>query len=181
MKNKKLLRLILTALFTALTTVATAVVQIPSPMQGYVNLGDAVVLLSAWLLGPIYGSFAAGVGSLLADLLAGYAHYAPGTLVIKLLSALIAAVLFSFFEKKAKSKTKRILLRVFSGISGEVFMILGYFGYSALLLKNGLSAAASIPGNCAQAVIGILIGVILAELLQSNHAVQKFLTEMKGE
>ena len=27
------------------------VVQIPSPMNGYVNLGDCFVLLSGWLLG----------------------------------------------------------------------------------------------------------------------------------
>ena len=51
-------------------------------MQGYVNLGDCAVPLSAWILGPVYGGVAAGVGSMLADLLSGYAHYAPGTFLI---------------------------------------------------------------------------------------------------
>lgn len=46
-------------------------------MQGYVNLGDCAVLISAWMLGPLYGGAAAGIGSALADLLSGYAHLCP--------------------------------------------------------------------------------------------------------
>ena len=71
MTDKKLHRLVLAALFTALTTVMTMVIQVPSPMQGYVNLGDCGVLLSAWVLGPAWGGAAAGIGSMLADLLSG--------------------------------------------------------------------------------------------------------------
>ena len=77
MRASRWSRLVYTALFTALTTVATLVIQVPSPMSGYVNLGDAMVLLSAWILGPVYGTAAAGIGSMLADLLSGYAYYAP--------------------------------------------------------------------------------------------------------
>ena len=83
MNDKKIRKLVLAALLAALVCVATMVVQIPSPMQGYVNLGDCFVLLSGWLLGPWYGFAAGGIGSMLADLFLGYAHYAPGTLVIK--------------------------------------------------------------------------------------------------
>ena len=79
MSDVKIRKLVLAALFTALCTIMTLVIQVPSPMQGYVNLGDCAVLLSAWILGPVYGGVAAGVGSMLADLLSGYAHYAPGT------------------------------------------------------------------------------------------------------
>ena len=92
MTDKKLHRLVLAALFTALTTVMTMVIQVPSPMQGYVNLGDCGVLLSAWVLGPAWGGAAAGIGSMLADLLSGYAHYAPGTLVIKTCMAVAASI-----------------------------------------------------------------------------------------
>jgi uncharacterized membrane protein len=55
MNDKKIRKLVLAALLAALVCVATMVVQIPSPMQGYVNLGDCFVLLSGWLLGPWYG------------------------------------------------------------------------------------------------------------------------------
>lgn len=56
-------------------------------MNGFVNLGDCFVLLSGWLLGPWWGGAAGGIGSMLADLLLGYGHYAPGTLIIKGLMA----------------------------------------------------------------------------------------------
>ena len=85
MTDKKLHRLVLAALFTALTTVMTMVIQVPSPMQGYVNLGDCGVLLSAWVLGPAWGGAAAGIGSMLADLLSGYAlagGAAAGTILV---------------------------------------------------------------------------------------------------
>ena len=55
MSHVKIRKLVLAALFAALCTVMTLVIQIPSPMQGYVNLGDCAVLLSAWVLGPVYG------------------------------------------------------------------------------------------------------------------------------
>ena len=62
MTDMKLRKLVLAALFAALCTVMTMVIQVPSPMQGYVNLGDCAVLLSAWVLGPWYGGAAAGLG-----------------------------------------------------------------------------------------------------------------------
>lgn len=76
MTNKAIRTLVLAALFAALACVATMVIQIPSPMNGYVNLGDCFVLLAGWVLGPVYGSLAAGIGSALADMFTGYMHYA---------------------------------------------------------------------------------------------------------
>ena len=105
MNDKKIRKLVLAALLAALVCVATMVVQIPSPMQGYVNLGDCFVLLSGWLLGPWYGFAAGGIGSMLADIFLGYAHYAPGTLVIKGVMALVAALMY---EKMGRTATSRI-------------------------------------------------------------------------
>ena len=51
MRDANIKKLVLAALMAALTYVATSIVQIPSPMQGYVNLGDCIVLLSGWILG----------------------------------------------------------------------------------------------------------------------------------
>lgn len=52
MENQKVRKLVLSALMAALVYVATSIIQIPSPVNGYVNLGDCFVLLSGWLLGP---------------------------------------------------------------------------------------------------------------------------------
>ena len=68
MENQKVRKLVLSALMAALVYVATSIIQIPSPVNGYVNLGDCFVLLSGWLLGPWYGAAAAGIGSMLVDL-----------------------------------------------------------------------------------------------------------------
>ena len=64
--------IVTTALMAALACVATMVIRVPSPTGGYMNLGDTVVLLGAFLLGPWYGALAGGIGSALADVLSGY-------------------------------------------------------------------------------------------------------------
>ena len=116
MSDTKIRKLVLAALFAALCTIMTLVIQVPSPMQGYVNLGDCAVLLSAWVLGPLYGGAAAGVGSMLADLLSGYAHYAPGTFAIKLAMAVVAALLFQALQRR---RTPNVLLsQAVSGFAG---------------------------------------------------------------
>ena len=82
--------LVMTALLAALACVATLVIRIPSPTGGYMNLGDTIVLLGAYLLGGAYGAAAGAVGPALADLISGYMVYVPATLVIKAVMALIA-------------------------------------------------------------------------------------------
>ena len=53
MENQKVRKLVLSALMAALVYVATSIIQIPSPVNGYVNLGDCFVLLSGWGLGMV--------------------------------------------------------------------------------------------------------------------------------
>ena len=166
MSDKKIRKLVISAMMAALTYVATMGIQIPSPMNGYVNLGDCFVLLSGWLLGPWYGGAAAGIGSMLTDLLSGYGHYAPGTFVIKGLDALVAALLF---RTMGRTSTAALV----SGLVGETIMVAGYFGYAALLLGKGLGAAASIPGNLVQAALGLLIGFLLLKVLQKTRIAEK--------
>ena len=166
MSDKKTRKLVISAMMAALTYVATMVIQIPSPMNGYVNLGDCFVLLCGWLLGPWYGGAAAGIGSMLTDLLSGYGHYAPGTFVIKGLDALVAALLF---RTLGRTSTAALV----SGLVGEAIMVAGYFGYAALLLGKGLGAAASIPGNLVQATMGLLIGFLLLKVLQKTRIAEK--------
>jgi len=65
MANISTKKIVICAMITALTTIATMVIQIPSPMNGYVNLGDVVVIFAAFIMGPIYGTISAGLGSAL--------------------------------------------------------------------------------------------------------------------
>lgn len=166
MTAKKMTGLIYSSLLAAMVCAATLVIRIPSPTGGYVNAGDCVVLLGAWLLGPWYGAAAAGLGSMLADLLMGYTAYVPGTLLIKGADALVAGLLF-------RSMGRRAVAQIVSGLIGELIMTAGYFTYTALLLGRGPGAAASIPGNLVQGGVGLLLAMLLFHALRHTGLEQK--------
>ena len=74
--NSNLKKIVMTALFAALSCVATMSIHIPTPgTGGYIHPGDAVVILSGVILGPVYGLLAGGIGSAMADLIGGYFIY----------------------------------------------------------------------------------------------------------
>lgn len=161
-RNDRMRKLVLAAMFAALSAVATMVIQIPAP-TGYVNLGDAFVMMAGFTLGPVYGFAAGGLGPALADLLLGYGTYAPGTFVIKGLVAVIAAALLGVSLKKdRKPSVPRLLLCT---VPAELFMALGYFLYETAILKVGAGAAAAIPANLMQGLVGVAAAVVLFRLL----------------
>ena len=170
MKQKKIQKLAISALLTSIVCVATFVVKIPSPAtNGYFNLGDCFVLLSGFVLGPVYGALAAGLGSALADILSGYMQYAPATFVIKTLMAVAAYLL-------AKSLAKKPLIgKILSGIAAETIMVLGYFGYEAIILGYGIAAAGSIFSNVMQGIVGIIAGIAVTTAIEKNKTINSFL------
>ena len=151
----------MTGVLAALTCAATMVVRVPSPSGGYMNLGDTLVLLSAWLLGPWYGAAAAGIGSALADLI-GYPLYAPATLLIKGGMAIIAGLLL----RKGRS-------RLLPALPAEALMVAGYWVFDGMLTGSLLGAAAGIPSNLVQAGFGIAAFWLLSTALSRSSAVQK--------
>ena len=169
-KQKKLQRLAVSALLAAIICVATFVVKIPSPAtNGYFNLGDCFVLLSGFILGPVYGALAAGLGSALADILSGYMQYAPATFVIKALMAVAA-----YFVVKALNK-KPFICKIIGGIVAEAIMVFGYFGYEAIILGYGIAAAGSIFSNVMQGIIGIIAGIAVTTAIEKNKTINSFL------
>ncbi len=162
MKTTDVKKMVLCALFTALTCIATMVIQIRTPLGGYVNLGDCMVLCSAWLLGPWYGMFAAGVGSMLSDLLFGYMAYVPATFIIKAFMALVASIIIS--KSKAENKT---LFYILSAFVSEIIMIGGYFLFEWIFISGQIAPAlAGVLGNCIQGIFGIVLSVILVNILK---------------
>ena len=132
------------ALFAALTCVMTMIVKIPVPATGgYVNLGDCVVLLAGWVLGPMYGGAAAGLGSMLADLVSGYPLYAPGTFVIKACMAVCAWAVF----RAAAGEKRGLAARIGGALAGEAVMVAGYFAYEGVVLGFGLGGGCRHPGQ----------------------------------
>ena len=154
--------IVLCALFTALITLSTMVIQIPMPVSGYVNLGDVFILVCVFVLSPLYSVLAAGFGSMFADLLSGYVIFAPATLIIKATMAMMAHLVFKAVYKSFKNKFVATLI---SGIVAELIMVAGYFLYSCLIMSEGLVAATSIPGNLIQGAIGVFGGLTIISIL----------------
>lgn len=161
--NTKTKKIVLTALFAALACVATMIIKIPSPLKGYINLGDCIVLTAGWLLSPVYGFLAAGLGSALADLFAGYVTYAPATFVIKGLMALIAFYGFRLLKNRCGALPSRII----SGLLAEIMMVLGYFVFEGFLYGFAPSVV-NIPANSVQGVAGLIIGAVLIKALEKS-------------
>ena len=157
--------LVYSALFAALCCVATYALTIPLP-YGYFNLGDVFVLLAGWCLGPIYGVAAAAVGSALADLLSGYALYAPVTFVIKGVVAWLACELYNALKKPFKTHRFSFIARIIAAIVGELFMVFGYFVYECILY--GIAGGVlSVVGNCLQGLFSMICATLLVHLLFS--------------
>lgn len=144
------------AVFAALVCVSTAFLAVPLPVSGYFNLGDAFVLLSSWLLDPIYAIAAAGLGSMLADVIAGAPVYALGTLIIKALVAFVAGLLFRALTAKLKRKKLFFLCSAIAATAGELIMTGGYFLYESMFLGFGIGAAGNIPGNLLQGLCAVI-------------------------
>lgn len=161
MKDQKTLRLVAAAMMAAMACVATMVIKIPIPATGgYINPGDGIILLSGILLGPVYGGLAAGIGSSLADLLGGYAVYAPATLFIKFLMAAVAGLLV---EDVAQRGVLGVML---AGLISETIMVAGYFAFEAVVMGYGLAAAGAVAGNVLQGAAGIAIASALTPVLK---------------
>ena len=159
--HSKIKSLVMAALMAAMACVATMVIKIPTPMKGYLNLGDCIVLLSGWILAPGYGFLAAGLGSALADVFSGYVIYAPATFAIKGLMALVAFATFRLWSKRIGKLPSRLL----GGVLAEIVMVMGYFVFEGFMY-GFIPSAVNIPTNAVQGVAGLLLGIVLVKVFE---------------
>ena len=159
------------ALLTALTFVGTMIIQIPTGTNGYIHIGDCFVILCGYILGPVWGFIAAGVGSALTDVATSYFFWAPGTFIIKGAMATIAYFLVKAISRF--SKKSALLAFGFASVVSELFMVAGYFVYAATILGEGLPAALSIPANLIQGAAGAVMSTLLAEMFVHNRALNR--------
>ncbi len=78
--------------------------------------------------------------------------YAPGTFLIKALTAWTAGAVIHLLQDRLP-RTSRLL----SSVIAEAVMTAGYFLYEAWVLSYGLAAATNIPFNLLQGAVCILI------------------------
>lgn len=157
-------KLVFAALFAALSCVATMSIRIPTPgTGGYIHPGDAIVILSGVLLGPIYGGLAGGIGSAMADLIGGYFIYVPVTFMIKGIIALLCGFTYQWIAKSSKSRYAAVAI---GGVIDMVFVTGGYY-LCEIWLYGASGALASVPANLIQGVSGLVIALILYPILIS--------------
>ena len=162
--NTKIRKLVTASLMAAITCVLTFIIKVPMPL-------DCAVILCGWLLGPLYGALAAGIGSAVADLIAGFATYAPATFVIK---ALVAIVSYYIFKSLKKIKFE-LLSRVISGIVAEIIMVAGYFVYEATVMGYGMAALSGVVGNSVQAGVGVVLATAFIVAAMKNKSLSNLL------
>ncbi len=148
--------LVVSAIFAALVIVSIFFIKIPMIGQGYVHIADSFILLSA-ILGPFYGFLVGGIGALLADLLSGYAIYAPWSLIVHGLQGLLMALLIVRIADLT-------WIKFFIGglIISFLTVVLGY-AFVEYLLSGGQMALAlaTIPINFLQILVGTAVGTAL--------------------
>ncbi len=148
----------LVAILTALTTVATIIIAIPFPTStGFLNFGDALVMLSGMLLGPVGGFFAGGVGSALGDVVLGYYHFAPITLVAKGFEGMMVGLISYHIKMPKRLK----IMDVVSLIAASIIMLSGYFIAEIFLFGFEAALAELITLNLIQVISGSIIAAIV--------------------
>ena len=142
------------AVMTAIIAVLTFVVQFPIPATGgYIHFGDAGVYFTSLAFGPVVGLVGGGLGCAVADILGGYASWAPLTLVAHGLQGLIAG----YF-----GKGKGLTHMLFGWGLGSLALIATYFLGEWFLYGLGYGGAlAEIGPNFMQEIVGGLIGIPL--------------------
>jgi uncharacterized membrane protein len=150
-------RLTTAGVLAAAIILLTALVSIPMPGGlGYINLGDAGVLLAGVLLGGGWGALCAGVASAISDVLLGWGVYAPATFIIKGLVALLAGLLF---RAAAKKNFRYVFLFV-----AALIVPLGYFLFETLLYGSE-AALPNVVFNTIQCVAGATVATVLSVVL----------------
>jgi uncharacterized membrane protein len=127
--------------------------------RGFFNIGESMVFLSALLFGPYVGAFAGGVGSMIADLILGYPHYAPATLVIKACEGAVVGAL----KKRNPKFISMALWKFFTVILGSLAgFLLGWVGSSYYSGKVELTLGLGFFSLYIPAEFWIYLGALLA-------------------
>lgn len=157
----------MSGIFSAVVFVITAYLQIPT-YNGYVHCGDGFIFIAACML-PMPYSIAVGVlGAMLADLLTGFAIWAPGSMIIKGLLALL------FTCKSNKIITKRNLIML---LPAAFISAVGYYLYEALITGSFIASLSGIPGSLTQAVASSIVYVVIGVAMDKYDVKKKALED----
>lgn len=162
---------VMAAVIAALTTFP----QIHIPFtNGYIHLGDAAIFIAAVVLRPFEAAFAAGMGSMSADIISGYPHWALPTLIIKsLMGFVVGSLLTSKTSKTIKTSNtahnpKNLLAKVPAFAAGGAIMIAGYYTASSIIYSNWITPLSSLFANFMQFAGGLVVSLFVLKMLPQS-------------
>ena len=179
MKNSKTYQLALAALFAALSYAVFTFLQIKIPVGAdmtSIHLGNAVVVLGAFIIGGPLGGIAGAIGMSIGDLLDPvYAPLVPKTLFCKLLIGLITGFVAHRIGGITKTDDPKHILRwtIIAAACGLLFNmfadpIIGYW-YKILILGKpaaDLSLKINFVATTINAVVSLVVSVAVYAALR---------------
>ena len=162
--TSKTRQLVLTAIFVALTYVATWLLNIRLPFMGsggLIHLGNVPLFAAGMLFGKKTGFWAGALGMGLFDLMSGWTAWAPFTFVI------VGCMGFciGLISEKAPCKS-RFVNDVLCVIVALMIKIVGYYFAEVILFGNWYSPLGSIPGNIVQVGVAGIAAIIFVPILR---------------
>ncbi|EES50780.1 ECF transporter S component [Clostridium botulinum] len=176
-KNKKIMKLIQTAILAALCFVSFTFLQIKIPVPGgdatSLHIGNAFCVLAALLLGGWYGGFAGAIGMTIADMLDPvYILGAPKTFVLKFCIGLITGVIAHRYAKIDSSNDKKYIFKwsTIAAICGLAFNvvfdpIVGYFYKQYILGQPQQMASVLAKLSAVTTFINAVVSVVLVSFI----------------
>ena len=158
------LRTSLIAVLTAVVVVFTIIVKIPTPTKGYLNLCDLAICFIAFTFSPLTAFIAGGLGTAIADIISGYPQWALISFVVHGIEGLVVATIVKRSAEDIKNGVKVSPSKVIAAMILCIVIVAGgYFLLTAIFMSVGFAAAAAgIPGNIAQASVGVVAGYALS-------------------
>ena len=175
MKNEKLLKVVFTGIFAALSYVVFTFLQIKIPLPGgdatSIHLGNAVCVLGALLLGGVYGGLGGAICMTIGDLLDPvYVVYAPKTLFLKFCIGFITGLIaHKLGHVSTETDNKKVLKwTIAASVCGLLFNVIfdpliGYF-YKLLILGKP-AAELTLVWNVASTSINAVTSAIVSVLV----------------
>ncbi len=166
--QKTALRIALVAVLTAVVVVFTLLVRVPTPIKGYISLCDVVIYFAAYLFGPWVAAIAGGLGTGIADLIGGYAQWAPLSFIIHGAQGLLIAIIAKAPMKDGIRGDAPFFRMIIGGIVGIVIMAGGYY-IAGGILYGFEPALVEIPLNLLQAGVGMILGIVVTKAVQKAY------------
>jgi len=176
MKDKKpIFKIVIVGVFAALVFVSS-MISIPIPVAigslTRIHLGNIFCLLSGFILGPIGGGLASGIGSALYDVTnPAYITSAPFTFVFKFALSFVCG-LIAYSRGSAGKNIKKNILAAALGSITYIILHLGKSFIEGLLLGNAVGAVLPsiimrLGTSSMNAVIAVAVSVPLALVLRA--------------